>query len=79
MSGPITRVRLFELFDRLNEKLKEVDQQGEVYIVGGAVMVLAHDAKWVTDDVDSHNPQGLRRLDAGGRRDRGRRWLSSTG
>ena len=54
MSGPITRARLLELFDRLNEKLKQADQQGELYIVGGAMMALAHDAKRVTADVDSH-------------------------
>ena len=54
MSGPITRARLLELFDRLNEKLKQADEQGEVYIVGGAMMALAHDAKRVTEDVDSH-------------------------
>ena len=53
MSGPITRARLLELFDRLNEKLKQADQQGELYNVGGAMMALAHDAKRVTADVDS--------------------------
>ena len=53
MSGPITRARLLELFDRLNEKLRQADQQGEVYVVGGAMMALTHDAKRVTDDVDS--------------------------
>ncbi len=36
MSGPITRARLLELFDRLNEKLKQADRQGDLYIVGGA-------------------------------------------
>ena len=41
MSGPITRARLLELFDRLNEKLKQADEQGEVYIVVGAMMALA--------------------------------------
>ena len=58
MSGPITRARLLELFDRLNEKLKQADQQGELYIVGGAMMALAHDAKRVTEDVDSHIRRG---------------------
>ena len=58
MSGPITRARLLELFDRLNEKLKQADQQGEVYIVGGAMMALAHGAKRVTDDVDTHIRRG---------------------
>ena len=35
MSGPITRARLLGWFDRLNEKPKQADQQGEFYIVGG--------------------------------------------
>ena len=30
MSGLITRARLLGLFDRLNEKLKPADQQGEL-------------------------------------------------
>ena len=46
------------MFDRLNEKLKQADQQGELYIVGGAMMALAHDAKRVTADVDSHIRRG---------------------
>ena len=58
MSGPITRARLLELFDRLNEKLKQADRQGEVYIVVGAMMALAHDAKRMTEDVDSHIRRG---------------------
>ena len=58
MSGPLTRVRLLELFDRLNEKLRQADQHAEVYIVGGAMMALAHDAQRVTDDVDSHIRRG---------------------
>ena len=58
MSGPLTKARLLELFDRLNERLKQADQHAEVYIVGGAMMALAHDAQRVTDDVDSHIRQG---------------------
>ena len=46
------------MFDRLNEKLKQADQQGELYIVGGAMMALAHDAKRVTEDVDAHIRKG---------------------
>ena len=57
MSGPITRARLLGLFDRSNEKLKQANQQGEVYIVVGAMMALAHDAKWVTEDVDPAAPR----------------------
>ena len=73
MSGPITRARLLELFDRLNEKLKQADQQGELYIVGGAMMALAHDAKRVTADVDLHIRRGRAAVTRGGRRARGRR------
>ena len=58
MSGPLTRARLLELFDRVNEKLRQADQHAEVYIVGGAMMALAHDAQRVTDDVDSHIRRG---------------------
>ena len=58
MSGPLTKARLLELFDRLNEKLKQADRHAELYIVGGAMMALAHDAQRVTDDVDSHIRQG---------------------
>ena len=58
MSGPLTKARLLELFDRLNEKLKQADQLGEVYIVVGAMMALAHDAERVTEDVDLHIRQG---------------------
>ena len=51
-------MRLLKLFDRLNEKLRQADQHAEVYIVGGAMMALAHDAQRVTDDVDSHIRRG---------------------
>ena len=58
MSGPLTKARLVELFDRLNEKLERAEQHGELYIVGGAMMALAYDAQRVTEDVDSHIRQG---------------------
>ena len=57
-NNPITRARFLELFDRMNEKLKQADQQDEVYIVVGALMALAHDAKRVTEDIDSHIRRG---------------------
>ena len=58
MSGPLTKELLLRVFDRLNEKLREADAHGEVYIVGGALMILAHDAARATDDVDSHIRRG---------------------
>ena len=58
MPGYLTRDRILKLFKRLNEKLQAREQTAEIYIVGGAVMALAHDAQRVTEDVDSHIRNG---------------------
>jgi hypothetical protein len=58
MPGYLTRDRILELFKRLNKKLQAREQTADLYIVGGAVMALAHDAKRVTEDVDSHIRNG---------------------
>ncbi len=52
MTGSLTKKRLEELFDRLNEKLHANDEHGEIYAVGGAVMALAYNPQRATEDVD---------------------------
>lgn len=55
MTGPVqlTREDIHELFNRLNQELAEVGTIGELYLVGGAVMCLALNARESTVDVDA--------------------------
>ena len=66
MSGLLSKQRLLELLGRLNEKLAAAEERGEIYIVGGAMMVLAHGAERRTRDIDCHvqgqPPRGARRF-----------------
>ena len=52
MSGLLSKQRLLELLGRLNEKLAAAEERGEIYIVGGAMMVLAHGAERRTRDIE---------------------------
>jgi hypothetical protein len=49
----LTTADILKLFDLLNAELAAGDVQGEVYLVGGAVMCLALGARAATRDVDA--------------------------
>lgn len=51
-SMQLTRPDILKLFELLNAELATTDTHGEVYLVGGAVMCLALDARASTRDLD---------------------------
>jgi hypothetical protein len=62
----LTRADMLRLFDLLNEELAAEGVHGELYLVGGAVMCLAFDARHATRDVDGYfQPADLVRQAAG--------------
>ncbi|MQA26023.1 MAG: hypothetical protein GEU94_11230 [Micromonosporaceae bacterium] len=48
----LTRERILELFSELNDELRDAGVRGDVFIVGGAAMTVAYDARPATRDVD---------------------------
>lgn len=61
--GTLTREQIITALTRLNARLKAVDVRAECYLVGGAVMCIALDARPSTRDVDAWftEPQAVRR------------------
>jgi hypothetical protein len=50
----LTKADITRLLELLNDELAEDGTEGEVYLVGGAVMCLALDARAATRDVDAY-------------------------
>lgn len=48
----LSRERILELFAELDDELAAVGTRGDVFIVGGAAMAIAYDARPSTQDVD---------------------------
>jgi predicted nucleotidyltransferase len=49
----LDRARIRELFTRLGERLQRRGVVGDVYVIGGAAMALAYDARRATRDIDA--------------------------
>ena len=52
--APLARADIRRLFELLNDELRRAGVVGEVFLVGGAVMCLAYDARPSTQDVDAY-------------------------
>lgn len=53
METSLTKARIEQLFRALDDELRHVDVVGELYVVGGAVLCLALNARPATRDVDA--------------------------
>jgi hypothetical protein len=53
MHTGLGKKQITQLFDALNIELQKDDTDGEIYLVGGAVMCLVYDARASTQDIDA--------------------------
>ncbi|HVF75653.1 MAG TPA: DUF6036 family nucleotidyltransferase [Acidimicrobiales bacterium] len=49
----LSRERILRLFAELDQELRRIDVRGDVFVVGGAAMTVAYDARPATRDVDA--------------------------
>jgi hypothetical protein len=49
----LDRARIQELFRRLGERLQKRGVVGDIYVIGGAAIALAYDARRATRDIDA--------------------------
>ena len=54
MTIPLTAKKIQSLFESLNKKLQKNKVQGEIYMVGGAVMCVVYEARESTRDIDAY-------------------------
>lgn len=52
----LSRGRILDLFSELGDELCRMGTRGDVFIVGGAAMTVAYDARPATRDVDDRAP-----------------------
>jgi len=65
--GLMDKKKLLEIFDYLNERLKENQLQLEITIYGGSIMTMLYDNRPATKDIDcvfSETNYKLKSLDA---------------
>ncbi len=56
----LSKKQIESLFKKLNTKLKEKNEKGEIGLVGGAVMCLVYNARASTKDVEAiFEPSGI--------------------